>query len=115
MHFHFERVIMKRSYESGYAPLAQLDRASGYGPEGRGFESLMACHDVLTKKMPATFPRFLPGKSCFYRRNRRFRLEKVVKMKNGFREKIRVTKKMPLVKKFHETLYIAPKSPRETM
>ncbi len=25
-----------------YAPLAQLDRASGYGPEGRGFESLTA-------------------------------------------------------------------------
>ena len=27
-----------------YAPLAQLDRASGYGPEGRGFESLTAYH-----------------------------------------------------------------------
>ena len=27
-----------------HAPLAQLDRASGYGPEGRGFESLTACH-----------------------------------------------------------------------
>ena len=26
-----------------YAPLAQLDRASGYGPEGQGFESLKAC------------------------------------------------------------------------
>ena len=26
-----------------YAALAQLDRASGYGPEGRGFESLMPC------------------------------------------------------------------------
>ena len=26
------------------APLAQLDRASGYGPEGRGFESLTAYH-----------------------------------------------------------------------
>ena len=25
-----------------HAPLAQLDRASGYGPEGRGFESLTA-------------------------------------------------------------------------
>ena len=25
------------------APLAQLDRASGYGPEGQGFESLTAC------------------------------------------------------------------------
>ena len=28
----------------GHAPLAQLDRASGYGPEGRGLESLTACH-----------------------------------------------------------------------
>ena len=25
------------------APLAQLDRASGYGPEGQEFESLTAC------------------------------------------------------------------------
>ena len=24
--------------------VAQLDRASGYGPEGQGFESLIACH-----------------------------------------------------------------------
>ena len=27
-----------------YAPLAQLDRVSGYGPEGQGFESLMPHH-----------------------------------------------------------------------
>jgi hypothetical protein len=27
-----------------YAPLAQLDRASGYEPEGREFESLRARH-----------------------------------------------------------------------
>lgn len=26
-----------------YAPVAQLDRVSGYEPEGRGFESLLAC------------------------------------------------------------------------
>ena len=26
------------------APIAQLDRASGYGPEGLGFESLWAHH-----------------------------------------------------------------------
>ena len=26
------------------APLAQLDRAFGYGPKGRGFESLKARH-----------------------------------------------------------------------
>ena len=29
--------------QNRYAPLAQLDRASGYGPEGQGFESLTAC------------------------------------------------------------------------
>ena len=33
--------ILKHSYV--YAPLAQLDRASGYGPEGQEFESLTAC------------------------------------------------------------------------
>ena len=35
------------------APLAQLDRASGYGPEGRGFESLTACHPetVATQRL----------------------------------------------------------------
>ena len=31
-----------------YAPLAQLDRASGYGPEGQGFESLTACQNPDT-------------------------------------------------------------------
>ena len=30
-----------------HAPLAQLDRASGYGPEGRGFESLTAYHPEI--------------------------------------------------------------------
>ncbi len=34
--------MIKLSERTGYAPLAQLDRASGYGPEGRGFESLRA-------------------------------------------------------------------------
>ena len=37
--------INKLSGESINAPLAQLDRASGYGPEGQGFESLTACHE----------------------------------------------------------------------
>ena len=32
-----------------YAPLAQLDRASGYGPEGQEFESLRV---YSLKKMP---------------------------------------------------------------
>ena len=35
--------IIKLSNESENALLAQLDRASGYGPEGQGFESLTAC------------------------------------------------------------------------
>ena len=35
-------IIIKLSAGTGDAPLAQLDRASGYGPEGRGFESLTA-------------------------------------------------------------------------
>ena len=30
----------------GCAPVAQLDRASGYEPEGRGFESLRAHHRI---------------------------------------------------------------------
>ena len=30
------------------APLAQLDRASGYGPEGREFESSTARHFTIT-------------------------------------------------------------------
>gem|GEM_PF-1411473 len=33
------------------APLAQLDRASGYGPEGREFESSAARH-TLKKHLP---------------------------------------------------------------
>ena len=57
-----------------YAPLAQLDRASGYGPEGQGFESLTACHLFITLKMPLAekaqvFPRmpqpFLEGVKGF--------------------------------------------------
>ena len=31
-------------YSFAYAPVAQLDRASGFEPEGRGFESLRARH-----------------------------------------------------------------------
>ena len=29
-----------------HAPVAQLDRVSGYEPEGRGFESLQAYHNA---------------------------------------------------------------------
>ena len=48
------------------APLAQLDRASGYGPEGRGFESLTACqkareilgfHELFLFSSAFVFPR----------------------------------------------------------
>ena len=41
----------------GHAPLAQLDRASGYGPEGREFESLTAYHqaEVLRRKASGLF------------------------------------------------------------
>ena len=43
LHFKKKCVNMNKLFgETGYAPLAQLDRASGYGPEGRGFESLRA-------------------------------------------------------------------------
>ena len=34
------------------APVAQLDRASGFEPEGRGFESLPACHFKLGHRVP---------------------------------------------------------------
>ena len=40
------------------APLAQLDRASGYEPEGREFESLRARH--VFDKFPLTSYRSLP-------------------------------------------------------
>ena len=33
-------------YRKDRAPLAQLDRASGYEPEGREFESLRARHKI---------------------------------------------------------------------
>ena len=42
---HFAANYAKIKKVKGDAPLAQLDRASGYGPEGRGFESLTACQN----------------------------------------------------------------------
>ena len=36
-----------------YAPVAQLDRASGYGPEGLGFESLRAYHFLVLTSLKA--------------------------------------------------------------
>jgi hypothetical protein len=40
----------------GIAPLAQLDRASGYEPEGREFESLRAHHSFQITTHPAKVP-----------------------------------------------------------
>ena len=50
-----------------YAPLAQLDRVSGYGPEGQGFESLAACQ---RKENPETVE--VSGFSLFINALRRF-------------------------------------------
>ena len=36
-------VLYISTLREAQGPLAQLDRASGYGPEGQGFESLTAC------------------------------------------------------------------------
>ncbi|SUZ69335.1 uncharacterized protein METZ01_LOCUS22189 [marine metagenome] len=36
------------------APLAQLDRASGYGPGGWGFDSLGARHTITKSEDPGT-------------------------------------------------------------
>ena len=43
----------------GCAPLAQLDRASGYEPEGREFESLRARHFLCSHSINAN-----PGRPC---------------------------------------------------
>ena len=40
--------------EGGCAPLAQLDRASGYEPEGREFESLRARHNFNSVRASET-------------------------------------------------------------
>ena len=42
LHFKKQCAMIAELSGNGHAPLAQLDRASGYGPEGRGFESLTA-------------------------------------------------------------------------
>ena len=44
---HFSSSCANILGQKKYALLAQLDRASGYGPEGRGFESLTACSKPL--------------------------------------------------------------------
>ncbi len=67
---------------SRIAPLAQLDRASGYEPEGREFESLRAHHFSSTEfKQLATFrlllvfgrfftvPRIMPTQLFYGRQN----------------------------------------------
>jgi hypothetical protein len=41
-----ENAVINLKYFLSEAPLAQLDRASGYEPEGREFESLRAHHSL---------------------------------------------------------------------
>ena len=48
-------IITKLSARQWYALLAQLDRASGYGPEGQGFESLGACQKPRNRKVSGFF------------------------------------------------------------
>ena len=63
-------------------PLAQLDRASGYGPEGRGFESLMVRQRHRQSRCLFSSPRDsepvadarLPRQNFFWRGPRIFRL-----------------------------------------
>ena len=67
LHFRFGYAIINKLFGARqYAPLAQLDRASGYGPEGRGFESLTACqkareiqgfHELFLFSSAFVFPR----------------------------------------------------------
>ena len=47
-----------------YAPLAQLDRVSGYGPEGQGFESLTACQKQSDRHSAVGFFVFLLNSFC---------------------------------------------------
>ena len=48
-------IITELSARQWYALLAQLDRASGYGPEGQGFESLRACQKPRNRKVSGFF------------------------------------------------------------
>src|SRR5882762_8047319 len=50
--------------ESADGPVAQLDRASDFGSEGWGFDSLRGRHSKSWFATPATFPQaFLPNHS----------------------------------------------------
>ena len=66
LHFCFPcGIITELSARQWYALLAQLDRASGYGPEGQGFESLRACQKPRNRKVSGLFSlslRFSPEK-----------------------------------------------------
>ena len=42
--FQISVLLYAGTCESAYAPIAQLDRVTGYEPVGRGFESLPAYH-----------------------------------------------------------------------
>ena len=47
-----------------YAPIAQLDRASVYGTEGQGFESLWAHKLKIPTQMSGNFFMFSPAPMC---------------------------------------------------
>ena len=48
--------------ESAYAPIAQLDRVTGYEPVGRGFESLSAYQTVQIR----TFYQLVKGSDLLF-------------------------------------------------
>ena len=54
-------------YSGKPAPLAQLDRASGYEPEGREFESLRAHHLPSGLFLSSTFLRWVGRELLFLR------------------------------------------------
>ena len=52
-----------------YPPVAKLDIAADSDSEGRGFESLRAGHDWVTKKMSPNFFQYSCGFAGFWKRN----------------------------------------------
>ena len=50
-----------------YPPVAKLDIAADSDSEGRGFESLRAGHDWVTKKMSPNFFSIHAGLRAFFR------------------------------------------------
>jgi hypothetical protein len=65
LHFVLAYANILRHSKSAYAPLAQLDRASGYGPEGRGFESLTAYQIIRIPKWVSGLFLFSPESGLY--------------------------------------------------